>query len=267
MPTRTAETRCSNGMSEMASAAPAPTMPSMPGSSSGIGRQHHGDYLGFGEVAFGEERTHGAIDHAAGQHLFLRHAAFAFDVAAGNLTGRVGVFAIVAGERKKALVGFGFRGASLRSPEPPNRPSERLRNRWPVWRSCRSRSSACGRRDPLLLYVYSLNSLQNAGLRSPEILFCRTYPAQPKNRRLVERVKKGGRTTGRNRVTVPGCDSQAYLAKASGFIKSRCVGYNPENCRRRLVTDGKLRENSLVPFRGVDFEVRQQPAAFSHEGQ
>ena len=67
-----------------------------------IGREHHGDDLGFVEEAFGEERPDRPVDQAAGKNLFFRGTSLAFDEAAGNFSGGVSVFPIVHGEREKA---------------------------------------------------------------------------------------------------------------------------------------------------------------------
>ena len=71
-----------------------------------ISRQNHRDDLGFVEVAFREQGTHRAVDHAAGQNFLFGKSAFALDVPAGYLARRIRVLAIVAGEREESLVGL-----------------------------------------------------------------------------------------------------------------------------------------------------------------
>ncbi len=69
----------------------------------GIGREHHGDDLGFVHEAFGEQRTDGPVDQAAGENFFFRGTAFAFDEAAGNLAGGIGVLTVIDREREESL--------------------------------------------------------------------------------------------------------------------------------------------------------------------
>ena len=76
--------------------------------------QHKRDDLGLALESFGEQRTHGAIDLAAGEHFALAHAAFALDEASGETSAGVGVFAVIDGEGEEidalARVGIGGRG-------------------------------------------------------------------------------------------------------------------------------------------------------------
>ena len=96
-------------MSEMVSATDAPLIPATSGSFVGVSREHHGDDLGLAAEAFGEQRTDGAIDLAAGENFALARPAFALDESAGDASAGVGVLAIVNGERKEvdALAGLG----------------------------------------------------------------------------------------------------------------------------------------------------------------
>ena len=74
----------------------------------GIGREHHGDDLGFVEEPFGEQRTDRPVDQPAGENFFFRGTSLAFDKAARNFAGGVSVFAIVNGERKESGSRFGL---------------------------------------------------------------------------------------------------------------------------------------------------------------
>ena len=67
----------------------------------GVGRQHHGDDLGFVEKAFREQRTDRTIDQPAGQNFLFRGTSLAFDESARNLAGGVSVFSIIDGEREE----------------------------------------------------------------------------------------------------------------------------------------------------------------------
>ena len=75
-----------------------------------IRRQDHGDDLRLGEITLREQGPHGPVDHPAGESFLLGHSAFALDVSAGDLAGRIRVFAVIAGQREKALIGFRARG-------------------------------------------------------------------------------------------------------------------------------------------------------------
>ncbi len=79
----------------------------------GIGREHHGDDLGFVQEAFGEQRTDGPVDQPAGENFFFRGTSLALDEAARNLAGGVSVFAIINGEREEA--GFGFGSSAMQA--------------------------------------------------------------------------------------------------------------------------------------------------------
>ena len=72
-------------MSEMASAAPAPMMASVEGSRSGSAESTMPITWRLVHEAFGEQRTDGAVDQAAGEDFLLRRASFALDEAAGKL--------------------------------------------------------------------------------------------------------------------------------------------------------------------------------------
>src|SRR5450759_5292642 len=67
----------------------------------GVGRQDHGDDLGFVQKALGEQRTDRTIDQAAGEDFLFRGTPLAFDESARNLTGGVGVLSIIDGEREE----------------------------------------------------------------------------------------------------------------------------------------------------------------------
>src|SRR5216683_1225227 len=66
--------------------------------------EHHGDDLSFVAPRFREERAHGAVNQAGGENLFFRGAAFALEETAGDLSGGVGVLAVVNGERQEIAV-------------------------------------------------------------------------------------------------------------------------------------------------------------------
>ena len=79
-----------------------------------IGREHHGDDLGFIQKPFGEQRADRPVDQPAGEDFFFRGTSLAFDKAARNLAGGVSVLAIVYRERKEAGIRlrlFGHAGA------------------------------------------------------------------------------------------------------------------------------------------------------------
>ena len=67
----------------------------------GVGRQDHGDDLGFVQKALGEQRADRTIDQAAGEDFFFRGAALAFNESARDLAGGVGVLSIIDGEREE----------------------------------------------------------------------------------------------------------------------------------------------------------------------
>ena len=112
-PTRTPPSTCWNGMSEIASAAPAPTMASVLGIAFRIGRKHHGDDLRLVHEAFREQRPDRPVDQTAGEDLLLRRTPFALDEAAGKLARGISIFTIIDGEREERGARFGlFIGAS-----------------------------------------------------------------------------------------------------------------------------------------------------------
>ena len=76
----------------------------------GIGRKDHGDDLGFVQEPFGKQRPDRTIDQAAGENFFFGGTPLAFDKAARDLAGGVGVLAVVNGEREKTGSRFGLVG-------------------------------------------------------------------------------------------------------------------------------------------------------------
>ena len=68
-----------------------------------VGAEEQGDDLGVVEVALGEERTQRTVGHAAGEDFLFGRAAFALEVAAGELAGGGGFFAVFDGEREQVL--------------------------------------------------------------------------------------------------------------------------------------------------------------------
>lgn len=75
-----------------------------------VGAEEDGDDLGVVVVAFGKEGTQRAIDHSAGEDLFLSGAAFTAEVASGDATDGGGFFFVFDGEREKVLAIFNFGG-------------------------------------------------------------------------------------------------------------------------------------------------------------
>jgi len=74
----------------------------------GVGGEDERNDLGFTAESFGEQRTDGAIDLAAGEGFAVTHAAFALDEAAGDAATGVSVFAVVDGEREEGDANAGF---------------------------------------------------------------------------------------------------------------------------------------------------------------
>ena len=70
--------------------------------------QHGDDDLGLVLEALHEQRADRPVDEARGQRLLLARAAFAFEEAAGNLAGGVGLLLIVDGQRKEIDAGPGL---------------------------------------------------------------------------------------------------------------------------------------------------------------
>ena len=68
----------------------------------GIGRQDHGDHLGFMAEAFREQRADRTIDQPAGEDFLFRGTPFALDVSARNSARGVRVFAVIDCEWEKA---------------------------------------------------------------------------------------------------------------------------------------------------------------------
>jgi len=66
--------------------------------------------LGFVRETVGEQWTDRAIDQPAGENFFFGGTSLAFDEAARYLTGGIGIFTIVYGERKKSGSRFGLIG-------------------------------------------------------------------------------------------------------------------------------------------------------------
>ena len=66
-----------------------------------VGREHKRDDLRLEAPAGREQRTDGPVDDAAGQRLFLGGLALALEEPAGNATRRVGVLAVVDGQRQE----------------------------------------------------------------------------------------------------------------------------------------------------------------------
>ena len=64
-------------------------------------RQHRHDDLGFVAPAVDEQRADRTVDQAGNQRFLFGGPAFAFEVAAGNAAGCVGLFLIVHGERQE----------------------------------------------------------------------------------------------------------------------------------------------------------------------
>ena len=75
----------------------------MSGSFSPSRAEERGDDLRVVEVAFGEERAQRAVRHAAVRISFSRGAAFALEVAAGDLADGRRFFAVIDGEREPVL--------------------------------------------------------------------------------------------------------------------------------------------------------------------
>ena len=67
----------------------------------GVGRQHHGDDLGFVQKALGKQRADRPIDQTAGENFLFRGTPLAFDESARNLAGGVGVLPVIDGEREE----------------------------------------------------------------------------------------------------------------------------------------------------------------------
>ena len=57
-------------------------------------------------VAIRKQRAQRAVDQTRGQRLVLARAAFALEIAAGDLAGCVGLFLVVDGQRKEVLAGL-----------------------------------------------------------------------------------------------------------------------------------------------------------------
>ena len=60
---------------------------------------HHVDHLRLGVEVIREQRAHGAVRKAGGEHFFFAGFALALEEAAGDLAGRVGALFVVAAER------------------------------------------------------------------------------------------------------------------------------------------------------------------------
>ncbi len=66
-----------------------------------VERQDRRDDLGFVLEAVDEERADGPVDEAGGQRFLFGRAAFALKKTAGNLTGGIGLFLVVHGQREE----------------------------------------------------------------------------------------------------------------------------------------------------------------------
>ena len=77
-----------------------------------VERQRRGHDLHFADIASGEERADGAVDEPAGQDFLGGGPAFAFDEAAGELAGGIGLLTIIDRERKEISdrIGAAFDG-------------------------------------------------------------------------------------------------------------------------------------------------------------
>ena len=98
-----------------------------------ISGENQGDDLCLAAEAFGEQRTDGAIDLAAGEDFALAGAAFALDEAAGDASAGVGVFAIVNREWEKIDADAGFGIGAGGSENNVVARSVQLRNHVPAW--------------------------------------------------------------------------------------------------------------------------------------
>ena len=68
-----------------------------------VGTEHDGDDLRLEEIVLREERTQRSVGHARGEDFFFRRATLAFEVAAGELSGRGRLFLVVDGQREEVL--------------------------------------------------------------------------------------------------------------------------------------------------------------------
>ena len=66
-----------------------------------VGREHKGNDLGLALEAFGKQRPHRPVDHAAGKNFALTGTAFTLDEAAGDASTGVCVLAIINREGKE----------------------------------------------------------------------------------------------------------------------------------------------------------------------
>ena len=74
----------------------------------GIKRNHHGYDLNVVIEAFGEQRTDGAVDQAAGEDFFLALFALTLEKTAGDFTCGIGALKIIDGQREEVLPCFYF---------------------------------------------------------------------------------------------------------------------------------------------------------------
>ena len=70
-------------------------------------RDDHAGHLSVVLVTVGKQRADGPVDQTADQDFVLRRTCFALEEAAGNLSGRIGLFDVVDGEREEIEVRFG----------------------------------------------------------------------------------------------------------------------------------------------------------------
>ena len=68
-----------------------------------VGTEHDGDDLRLEEIVLREERTQRSVGHARGEDFFFGRATLAFEVAAGELSGRGRLFLVVDGQREEVL--------------------------------------------------------------------------------------------------------------------------------------------------------------------
>ena len=69
-----------------------------------ISGKHHADNLGFIAPGLGKKRSKRAVNQPGSKDFFFRRAAFALEEAAGNLSSRIGIFAVVDSEREKVSI-------------------------------------------------------------------------------------------------------------------------------------------------------------------
>ena len=75
-----------------------------------IGAENDGLDLHFVVPALGEQRADGPVGEPAGENFLLGRTAFAFEVAAGELARRGGLFPVIHGQGKEVLAFLGLGG-------------------------------------------------------------------------------------------------------------------------------------------------------------